>query len=98
MLCVAASGCVYQPNQTTQAVDDRPQVSIAWKHRSITPETAYLYIDGQNFGAVSQFLYPNNSVGVLIGEHLVEVRANGSVIYSQQQYFGEKQSYTVEIR
>lgn len=95
-LALFSASCAYQPSQTTEVVDDRPQLSVVWQHSS-DAENALLFVDGQSFGSVSQYLYPDNSVPILIGEHVIEVRTNGVVIYSEQGYFGENQDYQLEV-
>lgn len=97
-LSIFCTSCVNQPIQTTQVVDDRPEISIVWEHNAVDEDSAYLFVDGQNFGPVSKFTYPDHSTHILIGEHLIEIKTNNQVIYSKQDYFGESQSYQLEVR
>lgn len=96
-LSLFCTSCVNQPVQTTQVVDDRPQITIVWNHDTVDADSAYLFVDGQNFGPVSNFKYPTHSTHILIGEHFIEIKSNRQVIYSKQDYFGENQSYQLEV-
>ena len=73
-LSLLTTACAYQPHQETQVVDDRPQISFVWQYDNIEAEQAEVYVDGQRFGSVAEFAYPESSVPVLIGEHVIEVR------------------------
>lgn len=90
--------CAYQPHQTTQVVDDRPQLSFVWQRSSLDANSATLFVDGQSFGSVAQYLYPNSSVPLLVGEHLIEVRTSNQIIFSKEDYFGENQDYKLEVQ
>ncbi|RUO77518.1 hypothetical protein [Idiomarina seosinensis] len=96
-LSLLTTACAYQPHQETQVVDDRPQVSFVWQHDSVDADQAEVYVDGQRFGTVSEFAYPDNAVPVLIGEHVIEVRHGDTVLYSKRDYFGESISYKLEV-
>lgn len=96
-LTLFSASCAYQPAQSTQAVDDRPQVSFMWQSNA-DASNSQLFVDGQSFGSVEQYLYPEHSVPVLIGEHVVEIRTNGKVIFRHQGYFGENQDYQLEVK
>jgi len=96
-LSLLTTACAYQPHQETQVVDDRPQISFVWQYDNIDAEQAEVYVDGQRFGTVAEFAYPANSVPVLIGEHVIEVRHGNTVLYSKRDYFGESISYKLEV-
>jgi hypothetical protein len=96
-LSLLTTACAYQPHQETQVVDDRPQISFVWQYDNIDAEQADVYVDGQRFGTVAEFAYPANSVPVLIGEHVIEVRHGNTVLYSKRDYFGENMSYKLEV-
>lgn len=96
-LSLLTTACAYQPHQETQVVDDRPQISFVWQHDSIAADQAEVYVDGQRFGTVAEFAYPDNAVPVLIGEHEIEVRNGNTVLYSKRDYFGASVSYKLEV-
>ena len=96
-LSLLTTACAYQSHQETQVVDDRPQISFVWQHASIDADQADVYVDGQRFGTVAEFAYPDNAVPVLIGEHVIEVRHGNTVVYSKRDYFGEGISYKLEV-
>ncbi|MAD52837.1 hypothetical protein [Idiomarina sp. UBA3162] len=96
-LSLLTTACAYQPHQETQVVDDRPQISFVWQYDNIEAEQAEVYVDGQRFGSVAEFAYPESSVPVLIGEHVIEVRHGTTVLYSKRDYFGESTSYKLEV-
>lgn len=96
-LSLLTTACAYQPHQETQVVDNRPQVSFVWQNTAVDADQAVVYVDGERFGPVEKFLYPEHSVPLLIGEHLIEVRNGDTVLYSKRGYFGENISYKLEV-
>lgn len=88
------SGCAKQPTQLTEIRDLRPLVSF---NVTGSAQQMTLYVDGQTYGPISQYLYPQAAVRLLAGEHLIEVRHGQSVIYSETRYFSEGLDYTIQV-
>lgn len=88
------SGCAKQPTRFTQIEDTSPTVNFKVEQAN----GLELWVDGLAYGAVEQYLYPNKALSLLPGQHLIEVRRGGRVVFSEQMYLSPSTYRTIEVR
>ncbi|RUO62222.1 hypothetical protein [Pseudidiomarina insulisalsae] len=93
VMALTLIACAKQPTRMTEVVNDAPTANF----KVANSAGLELWVDGVSFGALEQYSYPERAVELVPGEHLIEVRRNGQVIYSQRIYFSEATHRTLEI-
>ncbi|WP_194755490.1 hypothetical protein [Aliidiomarina indica] len=97
ILCISLvvlGGCAKQPSRFTEIQDTSPTVNFKVQQ----PAGLELWVDGLAYGALEQYVYPNKALSLLPGQHLIEIRHGGRVVFSEQVYFSQGTYRTIEVR
>lgn len=85
--------CAKQPTQFTSVVDSSPTANF--KAMDTTGMT--LFVDGVNYGSLDQYVYPERAVTLIPGQHVIQIRKNDVVVFTEDVYFSEATHRTIEI-
>lgn len=92
-LALGLSGCVQKPTATTEIADTSPTVNFAVAGDGNGME---LIVDGISYGALSQYLAPEQALKLVPGKHVIAIRTAQGTTFSQEVYLSESTHRTIE--
>lgn len=93
---IAVTGCVQMPTETSKGVDLRPRISFSVEKASAL--SARVNVDGEDSGAVSDYLDGKSSLRLLPGNHRIQVIEAGVLLIDEKAYLGDGVSRSFLLR
>ncbi|MCO4322583.1 hypothetical protein [Aliidiomarina quisquiliarum] len=88
------SGCARTVTTQTEVIDTRPVVSFVVK---VNTAGMHLFVDDLDQGALSNYQYPSSAIRLLPGQHKIEIKQNGKVLFTDARYFSEGIDYKIDV-
>ncbi len=88
------TGCARTVTTQTEVIDTRPVVSFVVK---VNTAGMHLFVDDLDQGALSNYQYPSSAIRLLPGQHKIEIKQNGKVLFTDVRYFSEGIDYKIDV-
>lgn len=92
------AACVQTPTERTEVVDDRPRLAFEIVRLDKSPGQYDVFIDKLRHGALNQFIVDENTLRVTEGRHLIEIKRDGTTVYSQDVYLGANNTRIIKVQ
>lgn len=97
LFVLALSACVQSPTQSTQVVDDRPRLTFDPVTIQGRPKHYEVVIDGISYGSIDQYLIHQNTLRVVAGPHVIELRKDGELVFREDVVLGENTTRVIKV-
>ncbi|CAI8151938.1 hypothetical protein [Pseudidiomarina mangrovi] len=92
-LLLGLSGCVQKPTALTGIADTSPTINF---QVSDTVGDLELIIDGISYGALKQYLAPEQALKLIPGKHVIQINHAQGTAFTQEVYLSESTHRTIE--
>lgn len=87
LVFLGIAGCTQMPTESTSISDLRPQISFKTDNES--SQGARVFVDGLEVGFVRDFLSGTNSLLILPGNHVLQVKSSDRTLLDEHFYIGD---------